>query len=121
MVVVPLDEKPTLAQPPQMELLGIVSGLHHVGQKVIILEHGLDHTGSITGLKCLRKIGGVKAETALANEAALSYNTRMSRTATRAGARHTQPFDLKRYLETRTEAVNRALDRFLPKESTKPS
>src|SRR5688500_4424161 len=45
----------------------------------------------------------------------------MSRTATRAGARHTKPFDLKRYLETRTEAVNRALDRYLPKESTKPA
>src|SRR5688572_8270434 len=45
----------------------------------------------------------------------------MSRTATRAGARHTQPFDLKLYLETRSEAVNRALDRFLPKESTKPA
>src|SRR5687768_10168385 len=60
-------------------------------------------------------------QTALAVTWPLSYNTRMSRTATRAGARHTQPFDLKRYLETRTEAVNRALDRFLPKESTKPS
>jgi len=45
----------------------------------------------------------------------------MSRTATRAGARHTQPFDLKQYLEMRSEAVNRALDRFLPKESTKPA
>jgi geranylgeranyl diphosphate synthase, type II len=45
----------------------------------------------------------------------------MSRTATRAGARQTQPFDLKRYLEMRSDAVNRALDRFLPKESTKPS
>src|SRR5688572_29207968 len=44
----------------------------------------------------------------------------MSRTATRAGARHTQPFDLKLYLETRSEAVNRALDRFLPKEDVKP-
>src|SRR5213078_3068394 len=29
-------------------------------------------------------------------------------------------FDLKTYLETKTEAVNRALDRFLPKASTKP-
>jgi hypothetical protein len=31
MVVVPLDEKSALAQPPQMEVLGIVSGLHYVG------------------------------------------------------------------------------------------
>jgi geranylgeranyl diphosphate synthase type II len=45
----------------------------------------------------------------------------MSTTATRAGARHLQPFDLSKFLEDRTEAVNRALDRFLPKESTKPS
>src|SRR5688572_11168497 len=45
----------------------------------------------------------------------------MSRTATRAGARHTQPFDLKLYLETRSEAVNRALDRFLPGENTRPA
>lgn len=45
----------------------------------------------------------------------------MSRTASRAGARQTQPFDLKRYLETRTAAVNRALDQYLPRESTKPA
>ena len=45
----------------------------------------------------------------------------MSRTATRAGARHTQPFDLKQYLETRSDAVNRALDGFLPKDSAKPA
>jgi geranylgeranyl diphosphate synthase, type II len=37
-------------------------------------------------------------------------------TATRAGA-----FDLQRYLETRTAAVNRALDRLLPKETVKPA
>src|SRR5437868_14996518 len=45
----------------------------------------------------------------------------MSRTATRAGARNPRAFDLKTYLETRTNAVNRALDRFLPKASTKPA
>src|SRR5207237_8100676 len=45
----------------------------------------------------------------------------MSRTATRAGARNPTAFDLKSYLETRTDAVNRALDRFLPKASTKPA
>jgi geranylgeranyl diphosphate synthase type II len=45
----------------------------------------------------------------------------MSQTATRAGARHSHSFDLKRYLETRTEAVNRALDRFLPSETTQPA
>src|SRR5215470_15246412 len=44
----------------------------------------------------------------------------MSRTATRAGARNPLPFDLKTYLEEKTEAVNRALDSFLPKSSTKP-
>jgi geranylgeranyl diphosphate synthase, type II len=44
----------------------------------------------------------------------------MSQTATRAGARHSHPFDLKQYLETRTEAVNRALDKFLPAETTPP-
>ena len=57
MAVVPLDEKPALAQPPQMEFLSVISGLHYVDQKIIILEHRLDHAGSITGLKCLRKDG----------------------------------------------------------------
>src|SRR5439155_9710379 len=45
----------------------------------------------------------------------------MSRTATRAGARNSKAFDLKAYLETSSEAVNRALDRFLPKASTRPT
>jgi geranylgeranyl diphosphate synthase type II len=44
----------------------------------------------------------------------------MSRTATRAGARNPLPFDLKAYLEDKTEAVNRALDSFLPKATAKP-
>ena len=44
----------------------------------------------------------------------------MSRTATRAGARNPIAFDLKAYLDHRTELVNRALDRFLPRESVKP-
>lgn len=45
----------------------------------------------------------------------------MSVTATRAGARRTGSFDLERYVETRSAAVNRALDQFLPKESAKPA
>ena len=45
----------------------------------------------------------------------------MSRTATRLGARHAIAFDLKSYLETRTDAVNRALDQLLPKATTKPT
>src|SRR5437868_12376287 len=45
----------------------------------------------------------------------------MSRTATRAGARNPRAFDLKTYLETRTNAVNRALDRFLPRATTRPA
>src|SRR5438445_2827072 len=45
----------------------------------------------------------------------------MSETATRAGARRTGSFDLQRYLDTRGAAVNRALDKFLPKETTKPA
>jgi len=45
----------------------------------------------------------------------------MSVTATRVGARRTGSFDLPRYLDARSEAVNRALDRFLPKEKTKPA
>ncbi|HTD65251.1 MAG TPA: farnesyl diphosphate synthase [Candidatus Limnocylindria bacterium] len=45
----------------------------------------------------------------------------MSVTATRAGARRTAPFDLQRYLDARTIVVNRALDKFLPKESAKPA
>src|SRR5436190_3115328 len=45
----------------------------------------------------------------------------MFRTATRAGARNPTAFDLKTYLETSSEAVNRALDRFLPKATTRPA
>jgi geranylgeranyl diphosphate synthase type II len=35
--------------------------------------------------------------------------------------KRTRSFDLQRYLETRTASVNRALDRLLPKETTKPA
>src|SRR5213592_1563073 len=45
----------------------------------------------------------------------------MSVTATRAGTRHQQSFDLHAYLAGRTEAVNRALDRFLPRAATRPA
>src|SRR6266853_2472618 len=45
----------------------------------------------------------------------------MSATATRAGARHQQSFDLQAYLAERTEAVNRALDRLLPRAATRPA
>jgi geranylgeranyl pyrophosphate synthase len=31
------------------------------------------------------------------------------------------PFDLNQFLATRTETVNRALDKFLPSEKTKPA
>jgi geranylgeranyl diphosphate synthase type II len=45
----------------------------------------------------------------------------MSSTATRAGARHPSHFDLVAYLTQRTGAVNGALDRFLPRATTKPA
>jgi geranylgeranyl diphosphate synthase, type II len=45
----------------------------------------------------------------------------MSETATRAGARRTGSFDLQRYLDARTTDVNRALDKFLPKETVRPT
>jgi geranylgeranyl diphosphate synthase type II len=41
-------------------------------------------------------------------------------TATRAGVRRPPAFDLKGYLESRTELINRALDRYLPKETARP-
>src|SRR5437762_3228130 len=41
--------------------------------------------------------------------------------ATRAGARHGYPIDLQAYLTTWTAAVNRALDRFLPRATTRPA
>ena len=40
---------------------------------------------------------------------------------TRAGARSEHPFDLQAYLTDRTAVVNRALDRFLPKATTRPA
>jgi geranylgeranyl diphosphate synthase type II len=45
----------------------------------------------------------------------------MSVTATRAGARHQQSFDLQAYLADRTETVNHALDRFLPRAAARPA
>jgi geranylgeranyl diphosphate synthase type II len=45
----------------------------------------------------------------------------MSGTATRAGARHGQPFDIGAYLERTSAAVNRALDKSLPAERVKPA
>src|SRR4051812_15561720 len=45
----------------------------------------------------------------------------MSGTATRAGARHPQPFDIGAYLEKTSAAVNRALDKSLPAERVKPA
>jgi len=48
-------------------------------------------------------------------------NHRMSATATRAGARRPLTFDLQNYLESRSELINRSLNRFLPKETTKPA
>ena len=45
----------------------------------------------------------------------------MPPTATRTRSRHSQPFDLKACLANHTHAVNRALDRFLPKASTRPA
>src|SRR2546425_9830742 len=45
----------------------------------------------------------------------------MSVTATRAGARHQQSFDLQAYLAEHTKAVNQALDRFLPRATTRPA
>src|ERR1041384_3256682 len=45
----------------------------------------------------------------------------MSRLATRRVPAKARPFDLQTYLESRSSAVNQALDRFLPKASTRPA
>jgi len=45
----------------------------------------------------------------------------MTKTARRPRAAQNGPFDLQSYLGSRTEAVNRALDQFLPSEKTKPA
>jgi len=45
----------------------------------------------------------------------------MSQIAIRLNRPSSPPFDLKGYLEAQTEAVNRALDGFLPKATTKPA
>jgi len=45
----------------------------------------------------------------------------MSQIAIRLNRPSSPPFDLKAYLEAQTEAVNRALDGFLPKATTKPA
>src|SRR5436309_9737450 len=45
----------------------------------------------------------------------------MSVTATRAGARHANSFDLQAYLTDRAAAVNRALDRSLPRATRRPA
>lgn len=45
----------------------------------------------------------------------------MSSTATRAGSGRTSSFNLAAYLAARTAAVNRALDRFLPRATARPA
>jgi geranylgeranyl diphosphate synthase, type II len=45
----------------------------------------------------------------------------MSHPVTRAGSRSAARLNLKAYLENRSEAVNRALDHFLPKATAKPA
>ena len=45
----------------------------------------------------------------------------MPTTATRAGARHQNTFDLNTWLDARSAAVNAALDGLLPAEKTKPA
>src|SRR3989475_1704569 len=42
-------------------------------------------------------------------------------TVSRTGSPHSDGFDLGSYLESRTAAINRALDRFLPKETVRPA
>jgi len=62
-----------------------------------------------------------QAQSTLASIFCFPLQNGMSQTATRAGARHGHSFDLKEYLETRTDTVNRALDRLLPPESARPT
>ncbi len=45
----------------------------------------------------------------------------MSQTATHASSGRSRSFDLQRYLEARTAAIDRALDRFLPKATARPA
>ena len=45
----------------------------------------------------------------------------MSQTATHAGSARSHSFELQRYLEARTTAINRALDRLLPKATARPA
>lgn len=51
----------------------------------------------------------------------ISYNVGMAVIRTRRESRSVTPFDLASFLATRTELVNRALDQFLPKATTKPA
>jgi len=45
----------------------------------------------------------------------------MSQTATHAGSGRSHSFDLQQYLEARSSAINRALDRLLPKATARPA
>jgi geranylgeranyl diphosphate synthase type II len=63
----------------------------------------------------------VSVTSILPGTAGPSLFPRMSGTATRAGARHSEPFDIAAYLERATAAVNRALDHLMPSEKTKPA
>src|SRR5437899_38118 len=45
----------------------------------------------------------------------------MSQTSTHAGSARCHSFELQRYLEARTTAINRALDRLLPKATARPA
>ncbi len=51
----------------------------------------------------------------------LTHKTSRSAAGTRSAKPARPAFDLQNFLATRTEAVNQALDQFLPSESTKPA
>src|SRR5438034_1208280 len=59
-------------------------------------------------------------QSTLAPHADFSYKPGMPVTATRVGARHPGSFDLTAYLAECSDAINRALDGFLPAANTRP-
>src|SRR5687767_78377 len=93
-----------------------------VGDEALGGDAGID--GEVEGLAAEGAgdwFGNFHFKKRLPGRAASSLITRMSGTATRAGARHTQAFDIAAYLETTSAAVNRALDKSLPAERVKPA
>ena len=82
-----------------------------------VLHFGADETSAL-------RVAGSRQRGAKERSSKPILRTRLgflTKTDSMSASRIARPFDLKGYVENCTSSVNQALDKFLPKESTKPA